>query len=58
MEFVSVEVSCETRKCPNYGIPANTILLLTEGKELPWYVCGVCQVDLIPNPRVEDETSE
>jgi hypothetical protein len=58
MEFVSVEVSCETESCPNNGISANTILKLTDSGELPWYVCGVCQVDLIPNPRVENETSE
>jgi hypothetical protein len=58
MEFVSVEVSCETEGCPNNGLPANTILKLTENGELPWYVCGVCQVDLIPNPRAEDETAE
>ncbi len=58
MEFVSVEISCETENCPNKGIPANAILKLTESGELPWYVCGVCQVDLIPNPRVEDEVSE
>jgi len=55
MEFVSVEVSCETENCPNKGIPANTILKLTENGELPWYVCGVCQADLIPNPRAENE---
>ncbi len=50
MEFVSVEVSCETEGCPNKGIPANTVLRLTDNGDLPWYVCGVCQTDLIPKP--------
>jgi hypothetical protein len=53
MEFVSIEVSCETVGCPNNGISANAILKLTENGELPWYVCGVCQQDLIPNPDAE-----
>jgi hypothetical protein len=50
MEFASVEISCETEGCPNNGISANAILKLTESGELPHYVCGVCQVDLIPDP--------
>ena len=56
MEFVSIEVSCETIGCPNNGISANTILKLTESGDLPHYVCGVCQADLIPdpNPQVND----
>jgi hypothetical protein len=56
MEFVSIEVSCETVGCPNNGISANAILKLTESGDLPHYVCGVCQVDLIPdpNPQVND----
>jgi hypothetical protein len=58
MEFVSVEVSCETESCPNNGISANTILKLTDGGELPWYVCGVCQVDLIPAPEEIAEETE
>jgi hypothetical protein len=51
MEFASVEVSCKTVECPNNGIPSNTMLKLTESGDLPHYVCGVCQVDLIPNPN-------
>lgn len=51
MEFASVEISCETVGCPNFGIPANTILRLTEDGQLPHYVCGVCLLDLIPNPN-------
>jgi hypothetical protein len=53
MQFASVEVSCETEGCPNLGIPANTILKLTDDGQLPWFVCGVCQQDLIPNPDAE-----
>jgi hypothetical protein len=58
MEFVSVEVSCETVGCPNSGISANTMLKLTDGGDLPQYVCGVCHVDLIPNPNEGDEEPE
>jgi hypothetical protein len=53
MEFVSIEVSCETAGCPNNGISANALLKLTESGQLPHYVCGVCQQDLIPNPDAE-----
>ena len=53
MEFASVEISCKTENCPNNGVPANTMLKLTDSGDLPWYVCGVCQVDLIPNPDAE-----
>jgi len=55
MEFERVEVSCETVGCPNFGIPADTTLRLTEDGQLPHFVCGVCQQDLIPNP---DENPE
>jgi len=58
MEFVSIEVSCETVGCPNNGISANAILKLTESGDLPHYVCGPCQVDLIPNPNEGDEEPE
>jgi hypothetical protein len=51
MEFASVEVSCETEECPSLGIPANTMLKLTEDGQLTGLVCGVCQQDLIPNPN-------
>lgn len=51
MEFASVEISCETVGCPNYGVAANTILQLTEDGQLPHFVCGVCQIDLIADPR-------
>jgi hypothetical protein len=57
MEFASVEVSCETEGCPNNGISANAILKLTDSGDLPWYVCGVCQVDLIPNPDAGNEAA-
>lgn len=53
MQFVSVEVSCETVGCPNKGIPANTMLKLTESGELPHYVCGVCGADLIEDSKPE-----
>lgn len=55
MEFASVEISCETVGCPNFGIPANTILRLTDDGQLPHYVCGVCQLDLIPNPKEDTD---
>lgn len=58
MEFESVEISCETVGCPNNGVPANTMLKLTDSGDLPWYVCGVCQVDLIPNPDASNEATE
>ena len=58
MEFVSVEVSCETEGCPNNGISANAMLRLTEAGDLPHYVCGVCQVDLIPAPEEIAEETE
>ena len=59
MEFVSVEVSCETVGCPNNGLPANTLLRLSESGQLPHYVCGVCQTDLIPAPEeIVEETEE
>ena len=58
MEFASVEVSCETAGCPNNGISANAMLKLTESGDLPHYVCGVCQVDLIPNSDAGDEAAE
>jgi hypothetical protein len=58
MEFASVEVSCETEGCPNNGISANTMLKLTEGGDLPHYVCGVCHVDLIPDPDAGNEARE
>ena len=65
MEFASVEISCETVECPNYGVAANTILKLTEDGQLPRLVCGVCGVDLIEDPReiisypeeIKDETA-
>ena len=50
MEFVSVEISCETEGCPSNGVAANTLLKLTDDGKLPRFVCGVCQVDLIPDP--------
>ena len=59
MQFVSVEISCETDGCPNNGLSANTLLMLTESGQLPHYVCGVCQVDLIPAPEeIAEETEE
>ena len=65
MEFASVEISCETVGCPNNGVAANTILQLTEDGQLPRFVCGVCQIDLIEDPReiiiypeeIKDETA-
>lgn len=54
MEFASVEISCETVGCPNFGISANTLLRLTDDGQLPHYVCGVCQLDLIPNPEEDN----
>jgi len=58
MEFASVEVSCETEGCPNNGVPANTMLKLTENGQLPQLVCGVCGVDMIPNPDASNEAAE
>jgi hypothetical protein len=58
MEFVSIEVSCETVGCPNNGISANAMLRLNESGELPHYVCGVCQVDLIPDPNPPVENND
>jgi hypothetical protein len=55
MEFASVEISCETVGCPNYGVAADTILRLTEDGQLPHFVCGVCQVDLIADPKGEEK---
>ncbi len=57
MEFASVEIACETEGCPNQGIPANTILRLTDDGQLPHYVCGVCQLDLIPNPKEDTDAT-
>jgi hypothetical protein len=58
MEFVSVEVSCETEGCPNNGIESNTMHRLTESGELSQLVCGMCGIDLIPNPDASDEAAE
>jgi hypothetical protein len=54
MEFASVEISCETVECPNNGVPANTMLKLTEDGQLPRLVCGVCGIDLIQDPNDQD----
>ena len=51
MEFASVEISCETVGCPNNGVVSNTILKLTDDGQLPHFVCGVCQIDLIADPK-------
>lgn len=53
-ELVSIEFQCNTEGCPNAAIgEMHTTLRLTESGELPWFVCGVCQVDIIPNPNAE-----
>lgn len=51
MEFASVEISCETVGCPNYGVASDTMLKLTEDGQLPHFVCGVCGIDLIADPK-------
>lgn len=53
MEFASVEVSCETVGCPNNGVESNTMHRLNENGELTQLVCGMCHVDLIPDPNPE-----
>lgn len=58
MEFASVEISCETVKCPNYGVAADTMLRLTEDGQLPRFVCGVCGIDLIADPKAILESPE
>jgi hypothetical protein len=58
MEFASVEISCETVGCPNYGVAADTMLRLTEDGQLPHFVCGVCGIDLIADPKAMVENPE
>jgi len=58
MEFAIVEISCETVKCPNYGVAADTMLRLTEDGQLPHFVCGVCGLDLIADPKAMVESPE
>lgn len=54
--FASVTFQCETAECPNSQIGDQSIILkLTENGELPWLVCGVCQVDIIPNPNAAND---
>ena len=53
-ELVSIEFQCDTEGCPNAALGAmHTILKLTEEGDLPWFVCGVCRADIIPNPNAE-----
>lgn len=55
LELVSIEFQCDTEGCPNAAIgEMHTTLRLTENGDLPWFICGVCQVDIIPNPQVND----
>jgi hypothetical protein len=53
-EFVTINFQCDTDGCPNSALgEMHTTLKLTEDGDLPWFICGVCQVDIIPNPNSE-----
>ena len=58
-EFASITFTCETDGCPNSLLgEMHSTLKLTESGDLPWFQCGICQVDIIPNPNPPVEIND
>ena len=55
-EFISIVGQCETEDCPNFDIEVRLSARPDEHGCLPWWVCGVCSLDIVPDPHpVESE---
>jgi hypothetical protein len=54
-DFISIVGQCETEDCPNFGVEVYLTSRLDEHGCLPWWVCGVCTMELIPNPHPNEE---
>ena len=54
-EFISIVAKCETEDCLNFDVEAHLFSRLDEHGCLPWWVCGVCTVELVPNPHPGEE---
>lgn len=57
-EFVGISTVCRTDGCPNFALEVHLAARLDEHGCAPWWVCGVCREDLIPNPHPSDTIDE
>jgi hypothetical protein len=57
-DFVSIVGQCETEDCPNFDVEVRLSSRLDEHGCLPWWVCGVCTMEIIPNPHPNEEEIE
>jgi len=54
--FATINFQCETDGCPNAALgQMHAMVKLTETGNLPWLVCGVCEIDIIPNPESSND---
>ena len=56
--FMDIVEICKTEECPNFGLTVRLSAQLDAHGCLPWWVCGVCRMDLIPNPHPVEEVIE
>jgi hypothetical protein len=55
-EFATVIATCATEGCPNFGLNTVVPARLDEHGCVPQIVCGVCSLDIVPDPHpVESE---
>jgi hypothetical protein len=56
LEFATAAVSCSTEGCPNNGRVTNVPVQLDPHGCVPRIVCGVCSLDIVPDPHpIEEE---
>ena len=55
MEFASILLLCDTEGCPSQGFEKWSLMRLDEHGCLPWVACGVCGLDIIPDPHPQTE---
>jgi len=55
MEFASILLVCETAGCPSQGFEKWALMRLDEHGCPRWVVCGVCSLDIIPDPHPQTE---
>ena len=55
-EFTKILATCATEGCPNLGLGTSVPVQLDPHGCVPRIVCGVCSLDIVPDPHpIEEE---